>query len=152
MAIGAVIPRMTNFRRCPDIAGRMGQSTASGFMNVSDGYIVESGGSRRNTSSCRRRNDLGSRKIVKRQQVIKMPGDGEPAYLVIKQPEPLGISMKFEMPKPDPIDFIIGRQLGGHAVRPDPMRFITATTMPMPRAPGVDAMLADGWVWAGWRS
>jgi len=87
-----------------------------------------------------------------RQRVIKMPGDGEPAYLMLKEPDPVRLTMpmSMDMPKPDPIDFVIGQRCGGFDVRP-PMRIVTVIDMPMPRAPGVDAMLADGWVWTGWR-
>jgi len=86
------------------------------------------------------------------QRVIKMPGDGEPAYMMFKEPDPIGLSMsmKWDIPKSDPLDFIIGQRCGGFDVRP-PMRIVTVIDMPMPRALGVDAMLADGWVWTGWR-
>ena len=86
------------------------------------------------------------------RQLIRLPGDGEPAYALFTQPDPMMLQMPLtmELPKPEPMQFMLGQMLGGVDVRPSPLRFITVTELPMPRAPGVAAMLADGWVWTGW--
>jgi hypothetical protein len=49
-------------------------------------------------------------------------------------------STKFE---PFPVRF-------GGVVSPRPHRIVTIVELPVPQAPGVEAMLADGWRWDGW--
>lgn len=79
--------------------------------------------------------------------------DGEKVLFTMREPDSIQLRMPM-LPAPldpDPVRFMFGQQLGGF-VRRDPIdSIITVTSLPTPIAPGVVVMLADGWVWTGFR-
>lgn len=79
-----------------------------------------------------------------------IPGPDGSLFVLREQPTiKLGLSMSFEPPKADRMDWLIGSRFGFDVRQHD--RIVTVVSDPMPDAPGVDAMIADCWIWTGWR-
>ncbi len=77
--------------------------------------------------------------------------EGEKVLYVLREPDDLTLKIPMTFEHPDPPRFMLGQQLGGYVQARPLDRIITVTSIPMPKAPGVQAMLKDGWVWTGWR-
>jgi len=56
--------------------------------------------------------------------------------------------MSMDFGRPPRGEFSLGLRLGGLDIGRRP-RMLEVLSLPMPRGPGVEAMLADGWAWTG---
>lgn len=76
--------------------------------------------------------------------------EGEPMLLVMRESPLLDFkpSLSFDYTPPEPNPYMVGQRFGGFVQR-DPARLINVVSEPRPDAPGVEAMLADGWTWNG---
>lgn len=81
-------------------------------------------------------------------RIFKNPvGDG---YLMMPAPEIEPLSFKPFDITPPRVEFVATQRFG-IGVSPRPRTIMVIDKLPCPRAPGVDAMIRDGWVWTGFR-